>query len=522
MKFPFLRLAEEIKHQKISATFGVPGGGESLNLIDALERIDVLFFTTHHEASAAIIAGTYGRLKNSAGIAISIKGPGLANMVPGLAVCFFEHLPLIALVESPDQAQSHISRHKWVNHQQLASPVIKQYIQISSADRSLDTPFQTSMAERPGPVLCDLSLTSKGSSQPTNPYHPREISANPPLPKELLSEIRRSKRPIFIVGSVARRSNWKKRLRSFRFPLFTTVSAKGVIDEASNPYSAGIFSGAGGVATPEHLAIHKADLVIGLGLRAEELLRLDTLPPSFINIDTPETPTTSHIDSKRTFFDESLEDLFSILDKVEWGISEITHARNAVLREMERDDFLPISVFEVVSKIFGSQGRLVLDTGNFCTIAEHFWQAKTQDEFILAGNSRFMGTSIPMAIGAALADPNRPVIVGVGDGGISMHLSEFRLIADECLPIIILLLSDGAFGSITQRAIRDNLSLKALVRRNPSWKPVIENFGITSFTVGNDLELYDALDSWKPSTGPRFIECRFSPEPYRNMVSNIR
>ena len=520
MNSNFSVLANQVEQQQLSASFGIPGGGASLDLIDALERRGIRFFTTNHEASAAIMAGTYGALKGAAGLAISIKGPGLANMVPGLAVCFFERLPMVALVEAPSRSKTHISQHKWIDHEQLASPLIKTYFKVGFNEDSLEPLFISALDGQPGPVLGDLLLEHNESicqARTTTQHLPTLLPR-----EELITEIKRADRPILLIGSAVKQAKWKENLKSLRCPMFTTVSAKGLIDEANHPYSAGIYSGAGDIFTPEHSLIQKSDLVICLGVCSNELLRMDRFPPSVISIKLSETPFSERVESIRTFSDDAVEECISLLQAIDWGLSELKLAKKTIFERMKSPRFLPISTFEIIAERFHSSRRLVLDTGNFCTIAEHFWQARSPDEVLLAGNSRFMGTSIPMAIGASIVDPKTPVVIGVGDGGISMYLSELRLVADEQLPILILLLSDGEFGSISERAIAAGLTTAPLKRTTNNWVSIVESIGIKSYRATNEAQLVSAVDQWDPASGPMFVECVFAAEPYRQMVAGIR
>ena len=79
------KLAEQIASRNTRFVFGIPGSGPSLDLIDALEKHGVGFHLTHFEGSAALMAGAVGKLSGKSGVAVSIKGPGLTNMLPGLA-----------------------------------------------------------------------------------------------------------------------------------------------------------------------------------------------------------------------------------------------------------------------------------------------------------------------------------------------------------------------------------------------------------------------------------------------------
>ena len=115
-----------------SKLFGVLGSGASLELADYIVREGGSFQHTYSESAAAIMAGVTGFLSGNAGLAVSIKGPGLANMVPGLALCSLENYPLVALVESYSLASARSKAHKRMNHQFLAQGVTKKIINFSS------------------------------------------------------------------------------------------------------------------------------------------------------------------------------------------------------------------------------------------------------------------------------------------------------------------------------------------------------------------------------------------------------
>src|SRR5262245_60455595 len=119
------RLVEDIIAAGVSRAFGVPGSGATLTVIDQLERRHVPFQLVHFESSAAIMAATAARLGGRVGAAVSIKGPGLANMVPGLAFCQFESLPVVALAEAYGPDAPVARAHKRMDQKALVSAVAK-------------------------------------------------------------------------------------------------------------------------------------------------------------------------------------------------------------------------------------------------------------------------------------------------------------------------------------------------------------------------------------------------------------
>jgi acetolactate synthase-1/2/3 large subunit len=127
-----------------------------------------------------------------------------------------------------------------------------------------------------------------------------------------------------------------------------------------------------------------------------------------------------------------------------------------------------------------------------------------------------------MAIGAALHDSGLPTVLVTGDGGVAMYLAEAKLAAQHKLPLLIVLMTDNAFGSIRTRAIKDGLTQKPLIMDGKSWVATFDSLGIPGTRVENLGALEQALAAWTPRNGPAFLEIPFEPDAYEAMVAGIR
>ncbi|GAF89877.1 unnamed protein product, partial [marine sediment metagenome] len=129
---------------------------------------------------------------------------------------------------------------------------------------------------------------------------------------------------------------------------------------------------------------------------------------------------------------------------------------------------------------------------------------------------------LPMAVAAAVYDRDIPTVVFLGDGGIGMFIAEIKIAVINRLPLIVVLMSDGYFGSIRWRSIRDGLTEKPVTINQPSWQKVVKGLGATAVRAKSGEEIESILYSWNPSIGPLFIEIPFDPDDYMEMVDNIR
>ncbi len=501
-------LADGLAATGLRHAFGVPGSGPTLEIVDALEKRGVEFHTTYFEGAAALMAGTIGRQSGIPGLALAIKGPGLANMVPGLAACWFEGLPLVAGVEAHPANSDWRVRHKGMDQESLIRAVAKARLSVgANPDAGAIAGFAA--AEAPGPVV--VELIGGETAMPVPQFAPSE--------PRVADVIARAQRPVVIAGTLAIRQGWGPYLAALQVPVFTTASAKGVLDETL-PQAAGVYTGVGLERVPETKIVAAADLVVCLGLRPSEVLATKPFKAPSVNIDTlPSSPAFGFAAATNT---ADAANVFAALSGKEWGLTEVQLATGTLRVAMLGGPFLPAYVYETVDRHFRGRVRAVFDTGYFCTIAEHAWRARRADWCLMSGQGRYMGTGIPMALGAALHDRDVPTVVFLGDGGIGTHVGELRLAVQKRLPLLVVLLTDGGFGSVRTKAMKDGLTQKPLLMDQPSWGDILASMKIPAMRADSARGFNDALGQWDWHAGPAYIEVPFDPMAYQDMVLGIR
>lgn len=516
-----VKLAHDIAGNGIKHIFGIPGSGPSLTLIDALEKLGVSFCLTHFEGTAAIMAGSQGRLRGSAGAAISIKGPGLCNMIPGLSVCRFEGFPVVSVSEDYLPGTPASKAHKRISHRDLLSGVSKGERFLSEKGPGFSDLAKWAEAEVPGPVHLNIAGTLVEEDVPLpvlNSCHAGDSDFQKPL--DLLEE---AERPVIIAGTLGIRKDLSEKLNNLSIPVFSTAAAKGVVDETLD-HSAGVYTGVGLGLTPEYSILPRADLILGIGLRHNEILGVKPFHCKSINIDPLAERHCEgfHFNFHINGTPEEMDTLFSALNGKSWGIDELKECREKMRSRLLDAEWMPAEAFSAIENHFHGQARLVLDTGNFCTVGEHMWRVPGPDLYLASGQGRYMGAGLPMALGASITDPEVPTVAFLGDGGAGMFLGEMKIAVRERLPLIIVLMSDSFFGSIRVRSIADNLTQKPVTIDQPSWLKAVEGLGIESVGVENRAEIEGVLGGWDVGKGPLFMEMMFDPEAYQAMVHDLR
>ena len=509
-------LAQAVVDHGVTRAFGVPGSGITLTLLDALERRGVPFHLTHFEGAGALMAATVGRLSRRAGLSLSIKGPGLANAAPGLAAAWFESFPLVHVAEAFPRESSPALAHKRLDQTTIVGPITKACRYRARQGPDFSEMAEFALTEEPGPVVFQLAPNS-ADSEPDLP----EAKAIRGDADEALARIGAAKRPVVIAGSLAVRADLEGSLQQLSIPVFSTAAAKGVVNEAS-PHAAGVFSGVGLELTPERVLLPQSDLVVGIGLTARESLAVRPFGCTYLAVEAVPTPGTSaYAPAVRIGLGAAAPILQALSELPAWGIDELEHTRARLQRHMTAG-FLPGAVLRIIERHFERRARLVLDTGYFSTIGEHAWRAASADLCLLSGQGRYMGTGLPMALGAALHDRTVPTIAVVGDGGIGVYLAEAKLSAQHNLPLLVVVMTDNAFASIRTRARRDGLTEKPLIMDGRSWVPVFEALGLRGARADTAPAVEDALAAWNPSSGPAFLEIPFDGASYEAMVAGIR
>jgi acetolactate synthase-1/2/3 large subunit len=484
-------LAQQIAERNVRHAFGIPGSGPSLFFLDALERHGVKFHLTHFEGSGAIMAGAIGKLSGQSGIAISIKGPGLTNMLPGLAACSLESFPLVSISEAYLPETPPETCHKRIDHDKLLAGLVKYQCFLSKDGPPFESLSTLAESEIPGVVHVDIAASPADVPMLDGMSTGREFAAT--NWQKVVDIIGQSKRTVVIAGTLAVRKQWSEKLNGLSIPVFSTAAAKGVINEHLS-HAGGVFTGVGGPFSPEHTIVPEADLVVALGLRHNEVLAVRPFHCPTIHLDP--------LGEEKSFgfqFDHTIEGAPSQVDAIvnallqkQWGLHRLEKTHKKLKERLLTPSFLPAHIYWHMAKYFKGEARLVLDTGNFCTVGEH-----------------------------ALYDPDVPTIVFTGDGGIGMFVSEMKLAVQNRLPLMIVLLSDSFLGTIRGAALQKSLTQHPTIIDQPSWLKAMEGLGVPGKQIRNLDTLEKTLAEWKKN-GPLFIEIPFDADDYQRMTEGIR
>ena len=492
--------------------FGVTGSGPSYALISALKARGIPYVPVSHEAVGPIAAGAYGFLTGKPAVAVSIKGPGMVNMMSGMAAASLEGYAPVCISENYDDSVSTERMHKRLDQRAIAASVVDGIYSLLDLEKLPGVLADHARAMRP--LYIELSKTA--SRDERRGGHPASQRSDDDALATLGTRLAAARRVIAIVGSLVKRRGGAALVDALQIPVFTTAQAKGTIDERK-PNAAGVYTGVGRALALETTLLPLADLVVTFGLRNTEILGIEG-KPKFVNIDVHHHLTTSH-DS--VVGEQDLRRLLAgLAAKPAWGNDVIEEHRRKWSDYVDSYQWMPGQVFAALDALEWSHA-LVLDTGTFCTIGEHGWSARPRREFLGSSNGRNLGLGVPHALGAACARPGLPVFCVLGDGGIRPYLAEIRTIAALQLPVCFILMKDGQYGSIACNVRHQPADPGIVQPLGTSWCGVMQAMGLESGHATGMPDFEVLLRRWDRRK-PCYIEASFDPDIYLTVANDLR
>lgn len=480
----------------ISPIFLVYGGAVG-DLVDSFTRnAKTRYVCTMTEQAAGFAAEGYAKVTGKPGVAIATSGPGGQNLLTGIANCFYDSIPLIALV---GQVKQEFLRPndlvRQVGFQEcdivsMSTPVTKYAKMITephSIRYELEQAYWVATSGRPGPVLLDLPVdvqkaeVSHDSMLPffSPPLPLNQTTAELPKIDLLIEDLEKAQRPVMLVGAGVRHAGavdlfWEVSTQ-LGIPCFPTWNALDIVT-SDHPYyggRVGTFGGAG-----RNFAIQNSDLLLMIGTRLSGRItgsNLKSFAPGAkkyaVDIDAAlMTPANQQIP-----FDVNINlDAKVFLDQLGKAVGERrgtrgerqSQATQTAQREwliqtrlwrVEYDPVRPESFqqhtpvhpyafIRELSRQMEPDDILVGDCGGNIVVLSHAFESKRgQRIFSNHGNSP-MGFAMCAAMGAWFAKPKGRVVCVIGDGGFNMNIQELRTIRNYGVNISIFILNNGCYG----------------------------------------------------------------------------
>ena len=509
--------------------FGLPGE-ENIDVMDAILDSQIQFILTRHEQGAAFMADVYGRLTGSAGVCLATLGPGATNLITGVADANMDRAPLVAIAGQGATTRMHKESHQILDLVNLFEPVTKYATEVRAPEvipEVVRKAFKVAQAEKPGASFISLPENIAGMSIKSTESLTVQ-SAMAPAPSEvklrqaakLISEARF---PIVMAGNGVIRGNASNNLVQFAealgLPVATTFMAKGAM-----PWSHDLSLGTVGLQANDYVScgFNRADVVICVGYDVVEY------HPSLWNPDRG--IRIVHIDSQPAEVDShySLEvgvvgDIGRALD----GISDLAtprgetataNLRATILEEFNsysNDPGFPLKPQRIVRDLreaLEPEDIVISDVGAHKMWMARMYQAERPNTCLISNGFASMGISVPGAIAAKLAYPERTAVAVTGDAGFLMNSQEIETALRLGLGIVILIWTDSEYGLIRWHQMKRFGRESHIAFNNPDFVKYAESFGAKGYRVESADDLIPTLKRAISDDTVVLIDC---PVDYR-------
>ncbi len=517
--------------------YGVPGGGSTLDIIEASRGKEIEFVLANHESSAAIMAATEGDLLDRPGVCLCARGPGVANVVNGVAHASLDRAPLLVLTERSARANLRLAARQDLDHLRLLEPVTKDAATITAprAERLLHWAWRTALAAPRGPVHLDLPADEASRTARRHGLRLERARPATPSPSAIRAAARllaRRGRVVVIAGLGCRGAGPARALQDLvehlGAPVLTTYRAKGVVPE-DHPLAAGVFAG----ARLEDELLSKADGVLAVGVDATEVF------PRPWRAGLPVVVLAEYRAGQRPYqatyeviahLPTALEALREALPPGgSWGLAdwsaqagEFRARARSMLAEASvgrgRIGLPPNRVVEIARESFPRQAIVAVDSGiHMFTVAE-FWESYDPKGYLCSGGLVTSGYALSAAMAAKIVAPDRPVLAFLGDGGFLRCATDLATAVRQQLPLVAIVFVDGALSlSRTQQEQRRyapvGVSLGAM-----DIPKLAESLGALGTQVEDEEDLRSALKDAVATTQPAVIAVRVRPTGYRRLL----
>ena len=526
-------LVAQFAARGVKRIYGVPGGDCSLDIIAAAHDAGIALILARTESAAAMMAAAEAELDGSLGVLLTTRGPGLANGVNGVACAMLDRCGIVVISDGYENDQAFVS-HQRFDQQRMLEPVTKGSLRVDSPQAlpAVGALLDLSLARPRGPVYLEvtgqgmrnkvpvLSLPIKAAAQAPLPAHPIEALA---AAREWMV---RARRPIVIAGLQTREPGAAQGLRElarrWQCPVFATYMGKGALPDA-DPSMMGLFM-AGGA---EDEAIRSADLILTYGLDPIELL------PKPWSYAAPVVELATHAFARNHFtpaaalvgdLGVAATQLGEGLGRSGWQAEELKalkahmHARAFA----EGVGITPPLLAQTACRLLPPDARITVDAGAHMLPVMAFFEARQPRDVLISRGLATMAYALPSAVGAALADPSRPVVAFTGDGGLMMCASELATAVQAGCKLTVVVFNDSAIAMIGVKQERRGLARRGMDYSPSDFALVAQGYGCAGFRVSEAAELGPTLQRAFAADGPALIDVLVDPSTYPAQLRSLR
>jgi acetolactate synthase-1/2/3 large subunit len=508
-------LVETLRRLGADRVFGLPGV-QNLELFDALAEANVPTFTPSIEGAVMFMADAHARITGTTSVALVTAGPGLTNALTGLAEAKLDSTPLLLLVGSSQSNNPRAFQLHEIAQEEIVRPLVKGYFRPKRSEdvvAMVEQAWALTCECEPGPVVVELSsplLMEQGRFSLTN----KKRSAEPVDLSMLLDSAAKLLSGATAVGIYAgagafgAESELVALAERLQAPVATTMSGRGIVPE-DHPLCVGYGFGRSGTAAAWR-AFRRVKTLLAVGCKYGETATgsygIET-PREHIHIDINPASIGANYPVTLAIPADAKMALGGLLARLateqrptNTGLVEIiresrTRAESRAMQAAPVGNRVrPSRFLRLLRSRLTRDAILVTDCGMHQFWALSDFPVYAPRSFLAPADFQAMGFSIPGALAAKLARPQRQVVALVGDGGFLMSGFECLNAARWNASISVVVFRDGAWGLIREAQRRVYRQTPYTELPDADYRQLAAGFGMKYVQIASDTEIETGLD----------------------------
>ena len=524
---------ETLRDLGIDTIFGYPGGAV-LPLYDAIYNFKgIRHILGRHEQGCLHEAEGYAKSTGKLGVAVVTSGPGATNAITGIADAMSDSVPLLVFTGQVARAGIGKDAFQEADIVGITMPITKYNYQVrETADipRIITEAVHIATTGRPGPVVIDLPKDVSAletdfiySPEVNLPSYQPTLDPNDMQIKKILKQLSKAKKPVLLAGGGVSYAEAAAELNEFaeryQIPVVTSLLGQGTI-ATSHP----LFLGMGGMhgSFAANIAMTEADFMISIGCRFDDRLtgnpktfaknakvaHIDVDPAEIGKIISADIPVVG--DAKKAL--QMLLEEPTVHNNTEKWIEKVTKDKNRVRSYDKKERVVqPQAVIERIGELTNGDAIVVTDVGQHQMWTAQYYPYQNERQLVTSGGLGTMGFGVPAAIGAKIANPEKEVILFVGDGGFQMTNQELAILNIYKVPIKVVMLNNHSLGMVRQwqESFYEGRTSESVFDTLPDFQLMAQAYGIKNYKFDNPETIEKDLEAILEDV-PMFIEVDIS------------
>lgn len=518
-----------LESEGVRVAFGYPGAA-ICPFYDSLRQSEqIMHVLTRTEQNAGHAASGYARMTGRPGVCIATSGPGATNLFTAIATAYSDSIPLVAITGQVPTAQLGRDVFQEVDTTGAAEPFTKYTFLVKDAKeipRVFKEAFFIASTGRQGPVIIDVPMDIQQSL--VDFQYPADVDIRGYKPrfrghavqvKRVAAAIREAKRPLLCIGggvlSAGAQQQVQRLCEQCTLPTVSTMMGIGALP-TTHRLNYGMLGQSGSAVA--NRAVDESDLLILIGARVgDRAMKAPTrleATTTIVHIDIDAAEIGKNVGVVLPLVGDARAVTEQLIDQnpagewhrwIEW--LDAQRGQEPVYAYAP-GQLNPKVFIRMMTQAMNDDAVIVADVGQ-----NQIWTARNSvirsGRFLTTGGMGTMGYSLPAAIGAKLACPDRQVVAVCGDGSFQMSMMELATAVQHNVPVKLVVMRNGFLGMV--REIQQNSygdrEIAVKIDGSPDICKLAQAYSIASHRLERMEDAQACIDKFLGEPGPAVLEC---------------